>query len=713
MGLLVIVLVVVSSGLRAGDERLPDMVSPDAPRDLPPLVFVSRHHPKEPGAIPGFGPRDRTLAVGGRLMRLDSGKTLSVLVDSSLLFDVADPCVSWDARHILFSGLVHPDSSWRIYEVNVGGGDLRQVTFTDRSLDLSQFGAAEVALERYDDLDPCYLPDGRIVFSSTRYPSVAGYGRLRTSNLYVTAFPGAPPRRITSERNGGEEPTIDPTSGRIVYARWWLNRDRPSNEAKHGITRDDALALTDDEANIWQAISIRSDGEGMKLYAGFPRTREGMQTYKPSVMSDGRLLSVYTERPSIINGPGGTGIRWFRQGADFEHPVIGVRSDQSPAGLPSATDPVEFDASSILCALAETGGDFGIVLCSLDGATTQTVVDLEGTDELEPQLLVPRPVPPVLAEEFAYPTGKLPPTEDPRTYLRNDTFRFDCMNIFTNAPVDDPMPDAPRIAVGAKIRFFMNVQRQNPEYPDPSIFLKDAPVFLTGGIHEHDIPADVPLFEQVVDSNEQVLERTDGGFAHVTGMNFDRMGSGTKCVGCHPGHSALPVPINGSLAEWFNAATSASVSASSRGLLPDGTESQPRRVVDRRALTGGINAVWVANEGEGAWVGLRWDLPIEIMEVVLYGIPENLTEKTTISVHQCRIMLYFNNALVLEKNWPGEIPPEGLHIPLLSTDIDSMRIQLGSFSGKVLGRPVAGLAEVETIARISSVNYSKIQGGSE
>ena len=682
---------------------------PSEHSSLPRILFVSRSLPDDRTAIPGFGPRDRTLTVGGQLMIRETDGDIRTLVDTRLLYDVADPCVSWDAGRVLFSGVVHPDSSWRIYEIRSDGTGFRQVTFSTRRVDLAQFGAAAPLLQQYDDFDPCYLPDGRIVCASTRYPSISGYGGVVTSNLFLVQEQDSTLRRITTERNGGEEPTIDPVTGRIVYARWWLNRDRPSHRARHGITRDNTLALTDDEANIWQAISIRSDGEGMKLYAGFPRTREGLQTYKPAVMEDGTLLSVYTSSLSILNGPGGAGIRWFAPGADFEHYVTGVRSDQPSQGYSTAIDPAELADGWILFARSVDQSDFGIAICRLDGTGLVDVVDFPGTNEMEPQVLQPRPVPPILTEEFPYPTATLPPTEDPKTYFKNDMFRFDCMNIFTNAPVDNPMPDAPRIAVGAKIRFFMNVQRQSAVTPDPSIFLKEAPVFLTGGVHEHDIPADVPLFEQVVDSNGFVLERTDGGFAHVTGMNFDRMGSGTKCVGCHPGHSVMEVPINGTEAEWFNLAPSASVSSSSDGILPDGSPSVVRRLNDRRVLTGGAGSVWISDEGEGASAGLKWTIPVEVREMVLYEIPRDGELECTLEVQECDIFLYYRDEMVFSTRMirAGDSP---FRIQVPPTDADSAAIVVKKFSGDLLGRRVAGLAEVEVIARISSLNYQHYKG---
>jgi hypothetical protein len=676
---------------------------------IPPIIFVSRN-PLPPnlqreGAIPGFGPRFRTTAAGGKLMLRKSDGTFQTLVETDRLYDVADPSVSWDAKAVVFSGVVHPDSNWRIYRTRIDGSEFTQLTFTDRNLDLSQFGAAASAFTKYDDFDPCWLPDGRIVFASTRHPSMASIERLLTSNLYVINADGSELHRITSERNGAEEPTVDPITGRIVFARWWLNLDRPSNMTREGITIEDRLALTDDIANIWHAMSVNPDGSLLKLYAGFTRTRFGTQTYKPSVMSDGRLLSTFSPQTSLTAASGGMGIRWFKAGADYEHFVIGVNSYDSLvhrplASPPYATDPVQLTENSILFSYSVDGLNYGIHSCLLDGKNIRKIVDFPGTLELEPQLVTRRPIPPILEDAYPPILSELPPTEDPETYYTHDAFRFDCMNIFTNGAVDEPMPDAPQVTTGAKIRFFMNVQRQNPRYPDPSIFLRAVDVFHRGGVHEPGLPADVPLFEQIIDSDGKVLPTTSGGFAHVTGMNYERIGGGTKCVGCHAGHSMLTVPINATVAEWFNAAPSARVTASSFFVNKDGRPFMPKRLVDRQAQTGGDSVIWIANEGEGASIALKWDVPIDIRECVLYGITPDTRRGKNIIVQDSKILLYYGSTEVGLVKSTGTIKPNGTRISLPVTTIDSLAIVIAQFSGTVFSHRATGLSEVETIARI-------------
>ncbi len=671
-----------------------------------PLVFVSRKplNNDDPCAVPGLGPRYRTEIVGGKLIARKSDGNLVTLVGEDRLFDVSDPSVSWDGKTVVFSGVEHPDSNWRIFEIKADGSGFRKLTTSNRQIDLSQFGAAAGLFARYDDFDPCFLPDGRVVFSSTRYPSAATADQVLTSNLHVMSHDGKTMRRITTERNGAEEPTIDPVTGRIVYARWWVNPDRPSNVTKTGLSRENVQALTDDIANLWHAVTVRPDGDELKLYAGFMRTRSGSQVYKPAVMNDGRLLGIFTRGMSLTPGILGAGIRWFKKGPSDEHHVIGVRSGQPIPGqrvdpLPYAVDPAPLNDETILFSYSTDGRDYGIYSCRLDGSSLKKSIDLPGTLELDVQVLAARPVPPILQDNFEYVPSHLPPTEDPLTHFNDDVFRFDCMNIFTNAAVDEPLPDAPRIVQNARIRFFMNVQRQNPRGSDPSIFLKDAEVFYHGGVHEHDLPAEVPLFEQIVDKDGRVLTTTDGKFAHVSGFNFERQGAGTKCVGCHIGHSMMEVPINGSIAEWFNVSPSATVTASSV-FEQNGHVYVPENLVDRQARTGGDTVLWIANEGAGAYVNLKWEIPIQVREFVVYGLPSFNGKKSAPVVHECQIFLYYQSRQVGHISSAGRIVAEGSRIRTAPTTIDAARIIITKTTGTINQHSVTGLAEVETIARL-------------
>jgi archaellum component FlaG (FlaF/FlaG flagellin family) len=211
------------------------------------IVFVSRKIPANgsayynaTGSLPGVQPWGRfQVAAPGKLMVREANGSFRVLIDGSNptaaslnLIDVNAPDVSYDATKIVFAGLTNGSYSqgpmnspgaWRLYVINVNGTGLQQVTFSDRNVSLAQFGSVASNFNNYDDTDPVWLPDGRIVFSSTRWPSFGMYGAALTSNLHVINADGTGLHRITAERNGAERPVIDPLTGRIVYARWWRN----------------------------------------------------------------------------------------------------------------------------------------------------------------------------------------------------------------------------------------------------------------------------------------------------------------------------------------------------------------------------------------------------------------------------------------------------------------------------------------------------------
>jgi len=60
-------------------------------------------------------------------------------------------------------------------------------------------------------------------------------------------------------------------------------------------------------------------------------------------------------------------------------------------------------------------------------------------------------------------------------------------------------------------------------------------------VNERGLPADVPMFEQLVGRDGRVL-MTAHGPAHVAGFNAGVAGTVARCVGCHLGHSTLPIP---------------------------------------------------------------------------------------------------------------------------------------------------------------------------
>ncbi|MCX7824769.1 MAG: hypothetical protein N2689_04345, partial [Verrucomicrobiae bacterium] len=74
--------------------------------------------------------------------------------------------LSFDARKIIFDFRENPDAGFRIWEVRTDGKGLRQISRPPP--DEAEKAARWRPGWHTDDIHPCYLPDGGIIFSSTR-----------------------------------------------------------------------------------------------------------------------------------------------------------------------------------------------------------------------------------------------------------------------------------------------------------------------------------------------------------------------------------------------------------------------------------------------------------------------------------------------------------------------------------------------------------------
>ncbi len=119
---------------------------------------------------------------------------------------VGDVDLDFDARKMLFS-MLGERGRFQVWEIGVDGRGLRQVTPGDFS--------------DVDNYDACYLPDGRIVFASTRcfqgVPCVSGGNTV--ANLCLMNADGSAIRQLCFDQDHNWCPTVL-NSGRLIYSRW-------------------------------------------------------------------------------------------------------------------------------------------------------------------------------------------------------------------------------------------------------------------------------------------------------------------------------------------------------------------------------------------------------------------------------------------------------------------------------------------------------------
>ncbi|MFR9672807.1 MAG: hypothetical protein SNI72_07870, partial [Rikenellaceae bacterium] len=135
---------------------------------------------------------------------------------------VRDPELSYDGKKIIFSMRQNEDDTYSIYEINVDGTGLKRIT-----------SAAGVS-----DIDPLYLPDGGIVFSSTRQPKYCMCNRHIMCNLFRMNSDGSNITQIGVSTLFEGHSTMLP-DGRILYDRWeYVDRNFANAQALWTVNPD-------------------------------------------------------------------------------------------------------------------------------------------------------------------------------------------------------------------------------------------------------------------------------------------------------------------------------------------------------------------------------------------------------------------------------------------------------------------------------------------
>ncbi len=124
------------------------------------------------------------------------------------------PELSWDATRILFCFKDRPDGNTCIHEIGIDGRNLRRVT--DPSTTCAGYHGSQSGQH---DVAPAYLPDGRIVFLSTRQSGLVPCNNTGAAVLHVMNADGSDIHPISVNFVNEFDPAVLP-DGRILFGRW-------------------------------------------------------------------------------------------------------------------------------------------------------------------------------------------------------------------------------------------------------------------------------------------------------------------------------------------------------------------------------------------------------------------------------------------------------------------------------------------------------------
>jgi hypothetical protein len=458
---------------------------------------------------------------GGRLLVLDGlnpgGKVRQLAPDRPGSF--WRPDLSFDARKVVFCYKPQDEKSFHLYEMNLDGTGLRQLTDSE-----------------YDDIDPIYLPDGHILFTTTRGNSYVRCGPFIYS--YILARCDADGSNVYLISCNGE-PDFVPAllnDGRVIYSRWEYT-DKPLwRLQKLWTTNQDGTGT----AHFWGNQSVWPD------HTSEPRPIPGSRRVMFSGVGHHDWWS------------GSLGIIDPDKGRDFPHGLTKVTADLAwPEVSAPPEDPKEaadyhasgrFTGYKTAYPLSEE--DFLVSARGPDNKFRLYLMDVHGNRDLiyEGQHNVwhampvkPRPRPPVQPDRVAWPgTGKDRKPVEP--------------GVFFSADVCQGVPDLPRGLV-KYLRVFQldyktySTWNKSYRHSGPAVsiiqeeavkrILSEVPVEADGSVY-FTAPAGRSLYFQLLDADRRCLQ-TMRSFSGL--MPGERRG----CVGCHEMHSTAP-PQRGGLA---------------------------------------------------------------------------------------------------------------------------------------------------------------------
>ncbi|TDI86210.1 MAG: hypothetical protein E2O78_03195 [Caldithrix sp.] len=437
-------------------------------------------------------------SAGGNLFSLIPASPDGKLTNLTNLTDgdVSDPEISYDGLKVLFSMRKNRNDTFSIYEMNIDGTSLNQLTNHQDS----------------DDHDPAYLPNGKIVFTSNRPGFIDEYNRQEAEVLHVMNADGSNIECISFNASDDFDPIVM-ADGRILYTRW----------EHHG------------PINRFPLFFTHPDGNGTFTFF----SPHNMRTFfHPRELADGSIIAVHS---GMINGDRGplviikdpsTAGEPLEDGA-----VINITPDIETSGPPYERGvfkyPHPLPDGRILTSYSPRFGDFkdendnvieslepdyGLYTIRSDGSDLRLLYNDPDYHEFDAVVIGDRPVPPV----------------KPSTLDRSqDSGVFTVENVYFRQDRDgQPRPDL-SIQEVRQVMVIEGIQRPKDDRGtigrtnfERKRVIGVAPVQRDGSFSIR-VPANIPISFNTLDSLGRAIVIKRNWVSARPGGEFP------KCTGCH------------------------------------------------------------------------------------------------------------------------------------------------------------------------------------
>jgi hypothetical protein len=409
-----------------------------------------------------------------------------------------DPDVHFSGTKVLFSMRRDAAENYHLWEMRADGTGLQQLT----------------QAEGTSDIDPIYLPDDTIVFSSTREPKYCMCNRHIMANLYRMEPDGANIRQIGKSTLFEGRSSLTP-DGRILYDRWEYV-DRNFGDAQ----------------GLWTA---NPDGTNHAIYWGNNTNSPGGVVHARIIPGAQQAVAVFT---SCHDQPwGAIAIIDRRRGLDGGEPVVRIWPPQARDLIgrgnydtfkqvqPKYQDPYPLSEKYFLCS-RQAGARMGIFLIDVFG--NEVLLHAEGPGCFDPMPLGPRRRPPAVAprNDLARPDGD---------FYVADVYRGTGMDSVRRGTVKHlRVVESPEKRTWTQPAWDGGTGQQAPgmawdDFNNKRV-LGTVPVEEDGSAY-FSVPADTFVYFQLLDGRGMMIQSMRSG-------TIIRPGETIGCVGCHDNRRA-------------------------------------------------------------------------------------------------------------------------------------------------------------------------------
>ncbi|NOX53748.1 MAG: hypothetical protein GXP27_04800, partial [Planctomycetes bacterium] len=456
--------------------------------------------PKNPPIAPHWD--DALVALAWR----QAGQPMRTIYKPPKGHMIQHPELHWDADRLLFTA-PGPKGAFQVFEINLDGTGLRQIT-CDTGPDV-------------DNGDPCYLPDGRIIFNSTRlFIGVpCEDGQSYVSSLCLTDPDGRHTRLLTIDQESAWHPAVL-NDGRVLYTRYEYAN------VSHQFGR--------------LLFRMNPDGTGQMAYYG-------TNSYWPNSIFYARPIPGH---PTMVigvvcghHGPNKTGrlvlfdpARGTRETAGAVQTIPGYSKPvkRTVADVlygddwPKFTHPWPLSDKYFLVSarLHPQQLEYAIYLVDVFDNIVE-VCRLPGYSLFEPQPIKRRPRPPVIPD-------RVKPGEKEATIYLVDVYR------------GEQMRGVPRGTV-KKLRLFTynyvyrhTIRRGFGHLATPGVDGPWEPRFILGTVPVREdgsalfkVPANMPIAVQPLDADGKAVQQMRSWYTAMPGERF-------TCIGCHERPTETP-----------------------------------------------------------------------------------------------------------------------------------------------------------------------------